>query len=148
MAAMAGHWTFTMSMWMAPGQPPMQSSGTMEASAILGGRYLPSTYKGSMMGMPFEGHGLDGYDNVKQEYFSTWVDNMSTGVMMSTGKCDDPACKTLTMTSEMPDPATGKVMKVREVTTHVDKDNVKFEMFMDPGQGEMKTMEMHLKRKS
>ena len=149
MAAMAGNWTYTMKMWMAPGQPPAEATGTMEASTILGGRYLQSTYKGMVMGAPFEGHGLDGYDNVKQEFFSTWVDNMSTGVMVSTGKCNDPDCKVMTMSSEMPDPTTGKPMKVREVSTHIDKDNMKFEMFMSPGgQGEFKNMELNLKRKS
>lgn len=148
MAAVAGSWTYTMKMWMAPGQQPMESSGTMEASTLFGGRYVQSTYKGSMMGMAFEGHALEGYDNVKQEYFSTWVDNMSTGVMISSGKCSDPDCKVVTMNAEMPDPATGKPTKFREVTTHVDKDNMKFEMFVDPGQGEFKTMEMQLKRKA
>jgi hypothetical protein len=147
LAAGAGHWTYTMTMWMAPGAQPMEATGTMDASTLLGGRYLESTFKGSMMGMPFEGHALDGYDNVKREYFSTWVDNMSTGLMMSTGKCSDPDCKVMSMSSEMPDPATGKPTKFREVTTHIDKDNSKFEMFVDPGQGEFKTMEMLLKRK-
>jgi hypothetical protein len=148
LAAAEGHWTYTMTMWMAPGAPPMESSGTMDASTILGGRYVQSTFKGAMMGMPFEGHALEGYDNVKQEYFSAWVDNMSTGVMMATGKCGDPDCKVLSMSSEMPDPATGKPTKFREVTTHIDKNNSKFEMFVDAGQGEFKTFEMMLKRKS
>ncbi len=33
------------------------------------------------MGMPFEGMGIDGYDNLAKQYVSTWVDNMGTGIM-------------------------------------------------------------------
>jgi hypothetical protein len=35
------------------------------------------------MGMPFEGLGYTGYDNVKKQYFGTWIDSMSTGIMTS-----------------------------------------------------------------
>jgi len=38
------------------------------------------------MGMPFEGMGLDGYDNASKEYISIWIDNMGTGIMYMKGK--------------------------------------------------------------
>ena len=41
-----------------------------------------------MMGMPFTGHGMRGYDNVSGKYWSTWNDSMSTGMMVSEGTCD------------------------------------------------------------
>ncbi|HYG65515.1 MAG TPA: DUF1579 domain-containing protein [Thermoanaerobaculia bacterium] len=149
MAQMAGNWTYTMTMWMAPGQPPMETTGTIESSMVLGGRYLQSTYKGNIMGQPFEGRGTDAWDNVSKEYIGTWMDNMGTGIMVTRGKCDDPACKKMTATGEMNDPMTGGPVKVKMVTTHIDKDNFKFEMFMDHGEhGEMKTMEVNAKRKA
>ena len=37
-----------------------------------------------MMGMPFEGIGRTGYDNVTGKYWSTWIDNMSTGCYLHT----------------------------------------------------------------
>jgi hypothetical protein len=148
LASMAGKWTYTMTMWMAPGAPPTtEPGGTIESSMVLGGRYLQSTYKGSVMGQPFEGHGLDGYDNVTKEHFGTWVDNMGTGVMIMKGKCEDPACKVMTSVGEMNDPMAGGPVKVRTVTTHVDKDNFKFEMFMVGGEQDQKTMEINAKRK-
>jgi len=55
---------------------------------ILGNRYLQSTYKGNMDGIRFEGWGLMGYDNQKQEFVSTWADNMGTGIAMATAKAD------------------------------------------------------------
>jgi hypothetical protein len=126
---LAGKWKVTGKSWMAPGQPPTDMSGSMEASWILGGRYLQEVHKGSFMGKPFEGRSLDGYDNTTHEYFSTWVDNMGTGVMVFRGSCDDP-CKVLTETAEGPDPISGKVMKTKSVTTFVDPDTYRFEMYL------------------
>ena len=148
LAQMAGQWTYTMKMWMDPSQPPMETTGTIDSSMILGGRYLQSVYKGNIMGQPFEGHGLYGYDNVSKEHVGAWVDNMGTGIMTSKGKCDDPACKTMTEMGQMNDPMAGGPITVKMVTTNIDKDNFKFEMFMVSGQGETKSMEINAKRKS
>ncbi|MCK7481868.1 MAG: DUF1579 domain-containing protein [Candidatus Moduliflexus flocculans] len=35
---------------------------------ILGGRYVRLTYKGEMMGQPFEGLQISGYDNITKAY--------------------------------------------------------------------------------
>lgn len=143
---LAGKWKVTGKSWMAPGQPPVDMSGTMEASWILGGRYMQEVHKASFMGQPFEGRSLDGYDNTTKEYFSTWVDNMGTGVMLFRGSCDDP-CKVLTETAEGPDPMTGKVMKTKTVTTFVDHDAYRFEMYMVAPDGQdAKVMELIAKR--
>jgi hypothetical protein len=126
---LAGKWVATGKTWMNPGQPPVEMNSTVEASWILGGRYLQEVHTSSFMGQPFEGRSLDGYDNYTHEYFSTWVDSMGTGVMVFRGKCDDP-CTALTETAEGPDPMTGKVMKSKTVTTFVDPDTYRFEMYM------------------
>jgi hypothetical protein len=62
---------------MEPGQPPLESEGTAEHKMILGVRYLQQAFTGDMMGTPFGGIGLNGYDNQKQKFVSTWVDSMS-----------------------------------------------------------------------
>ncbi|MFN2383465.1 MAG: DUF1579 family protein, partial [Gemmatimonadota bacterium] len=56
LAEMAGDWTYTSQMWMAPGAPPVASSGTASYAMVMDGRYLMENYEGSMMGMPFRGH--------------------------------------------------------------------------------------------
>jgi len=142
-----GRWKTTGQM-MNPGQPPIAMSGTMEASWILGGRYLQEVHTGNFMGQAFEGRSLDGYDNMAHQYFSTWVDNMGTGVMVFRGSCDDP-CKVLTETAEGPDPMTGKVVKTKSVTTFVDPDTYRFEMYTvgaAPDGKDTKVMEMVAKR--
>jgi|SRR5579864_2457974 hypothetical protein len=125
---LAGKWK-TSGQMFNPGQPPMEMTGTMEASWILGGRYLQELHTGSFMGQAFEGRSLDGYDNVAKQYFSTWIDNMGTGVVVFHGSCDDP-CKVMTSTAEWPDPISGKLVKEKSVTTFVDPDTYRFEMYM------------------
>lgn len=145
---MAGNWTFTNTMWMAPGQPPMESTGTMHAETILGGRYVHSVWKGNVMGQPFEGHATEGYDNVSKQYVSSWVDNMATGIMYATGTCENGG-KKCTTTGTSSDPMSGGPMTMKTVLTWVDDNSFKNEMYMkDPGSGqEFKTMEIVVKRK-
>ena len=144
---LAGDWTFTNTFWMAPGQPPMTSTGTMHGELLMGGRYVEHTWKGSMMGMAFEGRGTEGYDNVGKEYVTSWVDNMGTGITHSTGTCD-AAVKVCTYSSEMWDPMSGKKTKSRSVLTWMDDNNFKNEFYgPSPDGKEMKTMEIVAKRK-
>jgi len=112
---MAGNWKTTAKSWLKPGTEPSVSEGTCESTWILGNRYLQSTYKGDMGGMPFEGWGLMGYDNQKQEFVSVWADNFGTGIAMSDGKAD-PSGKVLTMMTTMPDPQTGAPTPYKMIT--------------------------------
>lgn len=144
---LVGNWDIATKMWMQPGQPPSESKATMSAQWILGGRYVQTSYKGEMMGMPFEGMGIDGYDNVTQQYVSTWVDNMGTGILHMTGKCD-AGCKTLTMNGSSADPATGQMIDMRFVTTFLDDKSYQFQIFGKDASGqEFKMMEMQAKKK-
>src|SRR5262249_55616944 len=72
---LAGSFTYTMKAWMAPGQPPQESTGTSENKWILDGRFLAQTVSGTFAGMPFHGYGLSGYDNVQKKYVSVWMDS-------------------------------------------------------------------------
>lgn len=140
-----GDWTFTNKLWTGPGDP-MVMDGTMHAEWILGGRYVHSVYKGSMGGMPFEGNGTDGYDNMAKEYVGSWVDNMGTGIMTSSGTCDE-AGKVCTYRAEATDPMSGQKSSNKMVVTYGEA-TFKLEMFMrDPSGSEMKTMELVAKKK-
>jgi hypothetical protein len=147
LAQRAGDWTYTNKMWMAPGQPPIESSGTMHGEMILGGRYLEMSVHGQMMGMAFEGRSTEGYDNLAKQYVGTWVDNFGTGIMTGPSVCDE-AGKKCTWTADMIDPMSGKKMTTRQVTTLTDADHFTMEMYNpDPSGKEMKSMEIHAKRK-
>jgi hypothetical protein len=80
---MVGTWRATTTFTMAPGAPAQVSTGTSVHRLVLGGRHLEQNYKGTSMGMPFEGMGFTGYDNVQKRYVGTWMDTFGTGVMNS-----------------------------------------------------------------
>lgn len=146
MMAMAdGNWKTDITFWMAPGAPPSKQMGACTNKMILGGRYQESRHTGDMGGQPFEGIGVMGYDNAKKIFFSTWVDNMSTGVMYLEGKWDD-ATRSITFTGKSTDPTSGKDLNIREVVKWVDDNTQTMEMYMMQDGTEFKNMEIKLTR--
>src|SRR6185436_20447428 len=81
--SMVGTWDTNVTSWMMPGADPISGTGWSENKWVLGGRFVEQRFKGDFMGMPFEGIGYTGYDNVKKHYFGSWMDNMGTGMMTS-----------------------------------------------------------------
>jgi len=146
---LAGDWTTTGQMWMGPkGDPMPMKPGTEHAEMILGGRFLQSVNNGEMMGMPFEGHGLMGYDNFKKVYQMTWIDNMGTTISTAAGTTD-AAGKTLTLMGKMDDPESGqKDVDVKYVYNFKDDKTVGFEIWDNQGSKEFKkVMEMTYAKK-
>jgi uncharacterized protein DUF1579 len=137
---LAGNWKATTKSWMGPGDPII-NEGISVRKAVLGGRFLMEQVKSTFNNKPFEGMGLTGYDNQQKKYISFWVDSMGTMMMTSEGTMDASG-KVLTMTSDMLDPASGQKSPVKMVSTFVDSNNEKFEMFASQGGQEMKMMEI------
>lgn len=113
LAKMTGDWKYTSKIWMAPGQEPMSTEGTARYDMLLGNRYLQVKVNGNVMGMPFEGIGVTGYDNAAKMFQSSWIDNFGTGVLYMTGTMDDKGV--ITLTGSMTDPMTGKATQERQV---------------------------------
>jgi uncharacterized protein DUF1579 len=142
---LAGSWKTTIKMWGDPAGPPTTeptiSQGTCDRNWVMGGRYLVGNYKGVFNKMPFEGMEVLGYDNMKKQYVSSWVDNMGTGIMLSTGSAMDPATKSFTLTGSSPGP-TGENISMREVTNIVDGNTYTMTMYSAMGGQEQKMMEI------
>jgi uncharacterized protein DUF1579 len=146
LANFAGDWTYVNKAWMAPGQPPMESTGTMHGEAIFGGRYVVEDWKGEMMGQPFEGRGTTAYNNVSKQYENTWYDSMSTGIWFSTGSCD--AKGVCTFTGDSWDPMSGKKASMRSVLSWEDAKTFKMLMYgPGPDGKEYQMMEIVAKKK-
>jgi hypothetical protein len=146
LASMAGTWNAKMKCWMEPDKPPMKSTGTSETKMIFGGRFLHMDFAGDMMGSPFSGLGLTGYDNHTKKYMSTWIDSMGTVILFfeGTGSADG---KTITQECRYDDPIKGP-MKWRSVTRIVDDNTHLFEMYgTDKSGKEEKMMEITYTRK-
>ncbi len=95
LAKSAGTWDADFRMEMG-GMPPMQSKCTETNTVICNGLWLQGEFRGDMMGMPFEGRSITGYDAGKKKYVSWWFDSMSPTCSHSTGTYD-AASKALVM---------------------------------------------------
>lgn len=147
MASWDGKWDGEVTMWMSDNAAPMVSNMTCENKMILGGRYQQSVNKGNFEGMPFEGMSTVGFDNAKKTWFSTWIDNMGTGMMSMEGSWDE-ATKTLTLKGKEMDPSTFKEKDCRETFTIVDDNHQLMQMYeMQPDGKERKSMQIHYTRK-
>jgi hypothetical protein len=141
MAKHVGEWKMVSKMWMDPNAEPIISEGTVNAEMILGGRYLKMVAKFPMMGMQTEGWSLEAYDNGKKEFINIWIDNMGTGVAISTGKFDD-ATKSIIYNGKMYDPLAGKDVEFKSVSKMVNDNEMVFEMFGNFDGKEVKMMEI------
>jgi hypothetical protein len=63
---LAGEWTCTVKTMMDPSQPPVVTQSTAVVTTLMGGRYSQEQVSGTMMGQPFSGMGLTGYDNIQK----------------------------------------------------------------------------------
>ncbi len=137
-----GKWTYVSTMWMDPSQPPTESRGTSEVTSMLGGRFFRSDYQGDMMGMPFEGVSISGFDNFKQEYMGIWIDNLGTMMMSFSGTCNEGG-RVCTYTTGFDDPILKVRKSVREVCRWTSDDTWVLEWYETIlGQPEHKTMEI------
>ena len=143
----AGSWDVKSKVWMMPGAPPTETAGTSENKMILGGRYLEQHYEGTMMGGPFSGVGVTGFDNYERKVVSTWIDSMGTGILTMTGNLD-MAGKIITSWGLMNDPAEKRTMKAKSVVTWVDADHHKYEAWHEGPDGKLlKDLEISYTRK-
>jgi len=155
MQEMVGTWSYVIKWWMNPEAPPSEFTGTAVTRSVMDGRYFISEHQskmqipgpeGKMTDMEFKGMAIEGYDNAKKKFVSSWIDNMGTGIMNSEGTYD-PATKTLTYFAEY-EPMPGMKTKMREVIKKTDKDHHSMEFFEQRGDKEVKTMEIDYTRKT
>lgn len=83
-----------------------QVSSAKETVRAVGSLWTSARFECDMMGMPFIGIGILGYDQEKEKYVGTWVDSMrGTITLMEGTEAEDG---TLTMRWEAVNPMTGE----------------------------------------
>ena len=133
-------------MWMAPDAPPMPMEATSKVQMLLGGRYLMQEFKTDFMGQPFEGLMIMGYDNISDEYWQVWMDNMSTGYSLAHG--DENEDGSIEMSGWMRDVMTPEGRPTRQVTFQKGDGSFTFEMYdSTPDGDEFKVMELTYKKR-
>lgn len=135
-----GEYEVTLRMWEGPGEPTVHTA-TAVREMTMDGRHLEERLEGRIMGMPFTGVGLTGYDNVTGTWWSSWYDNMSTSLTVLEGEVDMEA-GTSTWSGEASDAMAGGATPMRiEARREGGKEINEFYMTV-PG-GEMaRTMEI------
>lgn len=146
LAAMAGNYDLKFRMWHGPGGEPSLESGTATRKMVLGDRVLVEDVSSTMMGQPYTGHGMHGFDNASGRYWATWNDSMTTGLMVSDGSCD--ADRSCTFTGSWVDPVTKKTVTSRMTSRWTSANVEVFEMHgPGPDGKEMKMMEITYTKK-
>lgn len=94
-AKYAGIWDAEVEMAsQEPGGAPQKNKGVATCKVGCGGLWLLTDFEGTMMGMPFIGHEVTGYDATQKKYTLTWVDSWTPTAATGTGHFD-AATKTL-----------------------------------------------------
>jgi len=144
LAKMAGSWKVTGQWWQDADSAPNQSNGTAKHKVIFDGLFVQQEYTGDMMGNPFVGIGMVGFDNHTKKFQSIWMDSMGSSIMYFVGNTNNG--NTITMTADFDDPMRGSVTW-RSVTKIVSDDIHTVEMYVTPKNGsEEKMAEMTYNR--
>jgi hypothetical protein len=145
--ALVGDWKAEVKCWMEPGGEPNVSKATSKASWTLKGRFLEEEFHGEMMGKPFSGKTLLGFDNTKQTFNSVWVSDTQTSMFTSEGR-GDSSNKVITLEGKATCAATGrKDVPMKTVLRVISPDKHVFEMFDGSKGPNTKTMEITYTRR-
>ena len=145
MAKSVGEWKAKSTFWMTPDAEPMETEGIATSEMIMGGRYLKTVHKGTMMGMPFEGLSLQGFDNATEKFTSVWFDNLGTGISVSTGIYEAER-NSIFFTGSMVDPVSGEDIEYKQIVKFIDDNHQVFEMYTQYEGKEYKSMEVDVTR--
>jgi len=141
-----GQWDVVTKWWMAPNTEPNVSKGTAVDTMIMGGKFLREDFRGTMMGRPFEGLSLTGFDTILRQSNAVWLDSASTAIMVTSGSVDLPG-KTLQLSGEASCPMSDDKKPVRYTIKVLDQNHHIFE-FYGPGMDgkEFRAMEIDYRR--
>lgn len=128
LAKHVGTWEAEMNQWMDPAAPPMKAKATEVVTMTMNGLFQVSQYSSTMMGMPFSGQGILGYDNARKKFVLTWIDSFGSGMVFMTGTYD-AATKTLNLAGTQTDPLTGNDSPIRQVNVYHDDNSYRSTLY-------------------
>jgi hypothetical protein len=149
LATYVGEWDYEVHMWMEPGAQPMLSKGTATTKWLIDGMWVQTEMKGTMMGRPYHGVTISGFDLYKKKHVGCTVHNMTTAILASEGVVVDPTGKLEVSYGTLDEYMTGEHDKaVKYVTRHIDDDHYTLEIHdLGVGLDGMKVMEFRFARR-
>ncbi len=142
-----GTWDAEQKLFMDPNSPPIVSKG-VETNEMLGEFWLIGNFESEMFGQSFHGRSQVGYDPKTKKFIGTWIDSMTPVLNRLEGTMEG---NTLTMYSTGIDPATGKEIVTKMVSTFSDASHKAFVAYEPvPGKKDewRKTMEVKYTRRA
>ena len=145
LAKLSGDWHYKAAIWAVPGAEPKWTTGTIRNDLIMDDRFMSSAYVGSIdIGgneLMNKGQGLIGFDNARKSFSSVWIESMTTGMMIGTGKYDKKA-NAIKETGQFTNPLTGMESKFRSELQFTGPDDYKRIIYaIDKSGKETKLME-------
>jgi hypothetical protein len=138
MKQLAGEWEGTVQIQM-PGMPEPATSAVTESVRLdHGGLWLISRFEGSMMGAPYSGQSIMGYDQAQKKYVEVWVDSFRSEIQQIEGSYD-AGTRTWTKSLQSKHPVTGEPIVERHTQRVVDADHVVYEMALPGPDGDYLT---------
>jgi hypothetical protein len=128
LAKLAGEWTYKTKLSGA-GMPPEETEGTAKITVVMDGRFIHEEAVGTMMGMPFKGARLMGYNSGAKKYEAVWTYSLGTNMMTMSGPSED-AGKTIKMNASFENEMGAK--ETVNVTYKIADDD-HFTVIMDGG---------------
>lgn len=116
LASEVGVWDADVRAWPGPNVPPAESKA-VERTRMLGA-WMISDLEGTVMGRPYFGHRVVGYDPGKRRYVGTWINTLSPGIVGLEGTWDAKS-RTRTMHLPMRHPTTRKTVKAMLTTQYL-----------------------------
>ena len=122
-----GDWKAEVKCWQEGSAAAHVTQGTAESYWILQGRFLKEDFTGEMMGKPFKGQTLLGFDNIKQTYNLVWLADTTTSIFTSEGR-GDSGNRVITLEGQATCPQRGQIA-VKSVYRILGADKHVFEMY-------------------
>jgi Protein of unknown function (DUF1579) len=126
LARRAGEYVTVSKFSLKPGEPPMESKGNAKIKSVVDGRFLLEEHTGTMLGKPYTGLRLLGYNNATKKYEATWTYSMATGMMSLSGTGTDG--RTIEWVASYVDPQ-GEKQTLYVLTRFVDDDQFTVELY-------------------
>lgn len=120
LASEIGTWDAKVRSWPGPNVTPNVTKA-VERNRMLGkSAWLISDLEGSVLGRPYEGHRVVGYDAKKKRFVGTWINTLSPGIVTLEGSWDAKQ-RTRTMWLDMRHPMTRTPCRAKLTTKYVSK---------------------------
>ena len=145
LARLVGDWNVSGAFYLNPGADPMPTTAKASFKSIMGGRYIIQDYDSNFAGMPYQGMMVMGYDRIRGEYMSIWMDNWNTVPSQSYGEMGESGA--IEMETEMVDLMTPDGRMGRSSMEIVSDNEMIFRMWdVMPDRSEWMIMELNYTR--